>query len=90
MLVSYKRLREALDEVEGLDPEFTDAATLGERMREVRNDQSLSLQALEDETDGEFKAAIVGAYERGERNITVVKLQRLADWYGVGLKEMLP
>ena len=41
-------------------------------------------------TDGEFKASVVGAYERGERAISVQRLTRLADVYGVGPTELFP
>ena len=41
-------------------------------------------------TDGEFKASVVGAYERGERAISVQRLTRLAEVYGVGPTELFP
>ncbi len=41
-------------------------------------------------TDGEFKASVVGAYERGERAISVQRLTRLAEVYGVGPTDLFP
>ena len=43
----------------------------------------LSLQAVEAMSDQEFKASVLGAYERGERAISVSSLQRLAKLYDV-------
>ena len=41
-------------------------------------------------TGGEFKASVVGAYERGERAISVQRLTRLAEVYGVGPTDLFP
>ncbi len=50
----------------------------------------LSLQAVEARSEHEFKASVLGAYERGERTISVPRLQRLADLYGVPVDQLLP
>ena len=42
-----------------------------------------SLADVEIASDGEFKASAVGAYERGERSISAVRLARLAELYGI-------
>jgi transcriptional regulator with XRE-family HTH domain len=47
------------------------AERVGERLRNVRRQQRLSLQAVEASSDHEFKASVLGAYERGERAISV-------------------
>jgi len=38
----------------------------------------------------EFKASVLGAYERGERVISVPRLMRLAQLYGVPAEQLLP
>lgn len=63
---------------------------LGERLREIRRQQQLSLQDVEHRSGDEFRIASLGAYERGERSITVGRLQRLASLYGVPVSELLP
>ena len=50
----------------------------GARLRTVRRQKGLSLQAVEKASRLEFKASVLGAYERGERTISVPRLQRLA------------
>lgn len=63
---------------------------LGERLRAIRTQQDLTLQDVEDRSDGDWKAVVVGSYERGDRAISVAKLARLADFYGVPVSELLP
>ncbi len=38
----------------------------------------------------EFKASVLGAYERGERAISVPRLERLARFYSVPVDQLLP
>jgi transcriptional regulator with XRE-family HTH domain len=66
------------------------AQEVGQRLRNIRRQQGLSLQAVEDSSDREFKASVLGAYERGERIISVLRLQRLAALYGVPVDQLLP
>ncbi|MDQ1439029.1 MAG: hypothetical protein QOK43_2658 [Acidimicrobiaceae bacterium] len=66
------------------------AQRVGERLRAVRKQKRLSLQAVEAASDQEFKASVLGAYERGERSISVPRLQRLADFYAVPVDQLLP
>jgi transcriptional regulator with XRE-family HTH domain len=66
------------------------AQKVGERLRAVRKQKRLSLQAVEAESDFEFKASVLGAYERGERTISVPRLQRLARFYNVPVDQLLP
>ena len=63
---------------------------VGERLRSVRKQKHLSLQAVEADSDHEFKASVLGAYERGERTISVPRLQRLARFYNVPVDQLLP
>jgi transcriptional regulator with XRE-family HTH domain len=63
---------------------------LGQRLRAARRHRGWSLGDVELNTDGEFKASVVGAYERGERAISVQRFSRLADIYGTPASELLP
>ena len=73
---------------EEMTPAFAQA--VGERLRDIRRQQRLSLQAVEEQSGREFKASVLGAYERGERIISVLRLQRLAALYGVPVDQLLP
>lgn len=66
------------------------AVTVGARLRAIRGQQRLSLQEVEARSGEEFKASVLGAYERGERAISVARLQRLARFYGVPVDQLLP
>ena len=56
----------------------------------MRKQMRLSLQAVEAMSEQEFKASVLGAYERGERAISVPRLQRLAKLYDVPVDQLLP
>src|SRR5688500_17498575 len=63
---------------------------IGERLRAIRRQKRLSLQEVEALSSKEFKASVLGAYERGERAISVPRLLRLANIYGVPPEQLLP
>ncbi len=63
---------------------------VGERLRQIRIDRGLSLQDVERTSQGLWKAAVVGSYERGDRNISATRLLELAEFYGVSPAEVLP
>lgn len=63
---------------------------LGERLRGIRRQQGLTLQDVEERSRGQWKAVVVGSYERGDRAISISKLSRLGDFYGVPLRDLLP
>lgn len=63
---------------------------VGERLRAIRRQKKLSLQEVEATSAQEFKASVLGAYERGERAISVPRLQRLARFYNVPVDQLLP
>jgi transcriptional regulator with XRE-family HTH domain len=66
------------------------ARRVGERLRSIRRQKRMSLQDVEATSTHEFKASVLGAYERGERSISVPRLQRLAEFYGVPVDQLLP
>jgi transcriptional regulator with XRE-family HTH domain len=76
-------------ENESLD-ELSYARLVGERLRQIRQQKKLSLSDVESSTNHEFKASVMGAYERGERMISVPRLERLAHFYGVTVDQLLP
>ena len=63
---------------------------VGLRLRAVRRTKRLSLHDVEMDSNKEFKASVLGAYERGERAISVPRLQRLASFYTVPVDQLLP
>lgn len=63
---------------------------VGQRLRAVRTARGLSLQDVERESDGRWKAAVVGSYERGDRNISASRLCELAVFYGIEPGDVLP
>ncbi len=77
---------------DSLDEEIQDGygKAVGERLRRIRRQKHLSLQEVEASSDQEFKASVLGAYERGERAISVPRLQRLAIFYKVPVDQLLP
>ncbi len=70
--------------------ETTYQERLGSRLRAIRGQQGLTLHDVEARSDGEWKAVVVGSYERGDRAVSVSKLSRLAKFYGVPLVDLLP
>ena len=66
------------------------SAKIGERLRAIRRQQGLSLHDVEAKSGHEFKASVLGAYERGERALSVDRLIRLAELYDVPAGQLLP
>ncbi|MFP5328165.1 MAG: transcriptional regulator [Acidimicrobiia bacterium] len=66
------------------------AVRVGQRLRRLRRQKGLSLRDVETASAHEFKASVLGAYERGYRAISVLRLQRLARFYAVPVDELLP
>ncbi|MEI2700106.1 MAG: transcriptional regulator [Microthrixaceae bacterium] len=79
---------ELIDDDELRDGRYSKA--VGERLRHIRRQKRLSLQEVESISAQEFKASVLGAYERGERAISVPRLQRLARFYKVPVDQLLP
>jgi transcriptional regulator with XRE-family HTH domain len=62
---------------------------VGIRLRSIRKERRLTLEAVERLSDGEFKGSVLGAYERGVRALSLPRLQRLALIYGVTVDAIL-
>jgi transcriptional regulator with XRE-family HTH domain len=63
---------------------------LGDHLRKLRKQKGLSLLDVQALSHGEFKASVMGAYERGERAISALRLSKLATLYRLPLQAMLP
>lgn len=57
----------------------------GQELRHIRREKQLSLKDVEVLSNMEFKASVVGAYERGERAITFARLEELLNFYNFSL-----
>jgi len=67
-----------------------DAVSIGARLRTIRTSRKLSLTHIEEVSGGQFKASVLGAYERAERMISATRLMDLARFYGVDPAMLLP
>jgi len=76
------------DESQAVDEEYI--RRVGDRLRGIRRQKRMSLLDVEAASGKEFKASVLGAYERGERAISVPRLQRLAVLYAVPVAQLLP
>jgi transcriptional regulator with XRE-family HTH domain len=56
---------------------------LGGRLRALRQELGMSLSDVEQSSDGVLNAVVMGSYERGDRTVSVVRLDELATFYGV-------
>jgi transcriptional regulator with XRE-family HTH domain len=63
---------------------------VGEKLRNIRLQKGLSLHDVEVASGKKFKASVLGAYERGERTISVSRLHGLARFYDVPVDQLLP
>ena len=64
--------------------------SVGERLRAVRRQRGLSLEAVDRASNREFKDSALSAYERGDRTISVPRLRRLAQLYETTVDDLLP
>lgn len=68
---------------------MSDTIMLGKKLRASRVSKGLSLRQVELRTNGVFKSSIVGAYERGERNLSIKRLAMLASFYDTTVENIL-
>ena len=88
MVKKARRSAPIIDEDDAVSAEYN--VRVGERLRAIRRQKKLSLQEVEAVSHEKFKASVLGAYERGERSISLPRLRRLADFYGVPIEQLLP
>jgi transcriptional regulator with XRE-family HTH domain len=55
---------------------------VGDKLRRLRQDRSLSLQEVCDRSGGSFVVSTLSAYERGKRSLSLERLYELAGIYG--------
>ena len=63
---------------------------VGRRLRTVREERLYSFRDVERESNAEFKSSVISAYERGERMMSIQRLDRLAKFYDVPVAHLLP
>jgi len=68
---------------------MSDSQGIGANLRRVRQELGWSLADVERNSEGSFSAVVVGSYERGDRNITAVRVLELAALYGVTPAQIL-
>jgi transcriptional regulator with XRE-family HTH domain len=66
------------------------AVWIGRRLRALRGQRQMSLVEIEQLSGGAFGPSTVGAYERGDRTISLPRLERLADLYDVPVSHFVP
>jgi transcriptional regulator with XRE-family HTH domain len=62
---------------------------LGRRLRTIRERSRLSVHDVEILSRGDIKASTLSAYERGDRALSVSRLMRLGEFYGVSIAQLL-
>jgi transcriptional regulator with XRE-family HTH domain len=68
------------------DRELLTQRRFGERLRELRKQKGLSQEALALACD--LDRTYIGGVERGERNISLLNIQRVADALGISVREL--
>lgn len=70
-----------------LDDERRALSAFGTRVRELRREQGLSQEDLADRAN--LHRTYVGSIERGERNVALLNIHRLASALGVTARDLL-
>ena len=61
-----------------------------DRLRIIRKSKGWSLQDVERNSNGKWKAVVIGSYERSDRSISLRKAISLMEFYQVPISEMFP
>lgn len=69
--------------------ENLESARIRERIRELRRERGLTLLAFEKRSGGRIRAVVLGAYERGDRSMTLEKIIEIASVLDVGLSHLV-
>ena len=72
---------------EGLPGTFVEE--VGRRLRAIRRQQRLSLEEVEERSNGRWSASAIGAYERGYRTLSLGRLRDLAEFYNVPISVLV-
>jgi transcriptional regulator with XRE-family HTH domain len=60
------------------------------RLRELREGLGLTLKELESRSEGRWKSASVGSYERGARHLSLERALELLSYYGASITALAP
>lgn len=66
------------------------AGEIGSRLRSLREQRQMSMLDVEQSSSGDIVPSTIGAYERGDRTISLPRLNRLARLYNVPIEHLLP
>jgi transcriptional regulator with XRE-family HTH domain len=77
------------DTPEGTESALPFSREVGVRLRAVRRQRRMSLDEVERASGGRWSASAIGAYERGFRNLSLPRLQELAEFYDVPMSMLL-
>ena len=61
-----------------------------DRLRIIRKSKGWSLQDVERNSNGKWKAVVIGSYERADRGISLKKAIALMEFYQVPVSELFP
>jgi transcriptional regulator with XRE-family HTH domain len=61
-----------------------------DKLRMIRKSKGWSLQDVERNSNGKWKAVVIGSYERSDRAISLRKAISLMDFYQVPISELFP
>jgi transcriptional regulator with XRE-family HTH domain len=61
-----------------------------DRLRIIRKSKGWSLQDVERNSNGKWKAVVIGSYERSDRSISLRKAISLMEFYQVPISELFP
>ena len=61
-----------------------------DKLRMIRKSKGWSLQDVERNSNGKWKAVVIGSYERSDRSISLRKAISLMEFYQVPISELFP
>lgn len=67
-----------------------EALRIGQELKRIRRQRGLSLAEVENLSQGNWKAVVVGSYERADRAITVGRLSALMSFYQTPVSALFP
>lgn len=67
----------------------SDSNEIRVRIRQLRRERGLTLLAFEKLSGGRIRAVVLGAYERGDRSMSLKKVIEIADVFGVELAHLM-
>ena len=80
---------DSLSAVTAPEREQQELAAIGQALRAIRRQKGLTLRDVERLSGGNWKAVVVGSYERGDRALTLKRAVGLASFYEVPLDQLL-